>query len=124
MKPNSEEVLQLQISAYIKLQYPNILFNCDLSGVKLTMGQAAKVKKMRSGKGWPDMFFPEPRWTYKGLFIELKTADKRLKNGKVASTEHVREQEEMITKLTEKGYYACFCCGFDEAKRVIDYYFA
>jgi hypothetical protein len=123
MKANSEESLQLQMSSYIKMQYPNVLFNCDLSGIKLTIGQAKKVKKLRSSRAWPDMFFPKGMNGYGGLFIELKTADKRLKNGKVATSEHVKEQELMLEELRAEGYYAVFACGFDEAKKVIDYYF-
>lgn len=124
MKANSEEVVQLHVSSYISMKYPNILFNCDLSGIKLTIGQAKKVKKLRSSRAWPDMFFPENKHNYNGLFIELKTKEQRLQNGKVATSKHVREQTKMLSELTEKGYYAVFACGFDEAKKIIDWYFS
>ena len=51
----TEEQLHKQICKYIKLQYPNVLFNTDLSGVKLTKGQANKIKDLRSGRGFPDI---------------------------------------------------------------------
>lgn len=60
---------------------------------------------------------------YAGLMIELKKDGVRLKkkNGEWAS-DHIAEQAEMLSKLTERGYIAKFAVGFDEAKRIIDTY--
>src|SRR6056297_3458772 len=72
----TEEAIQQQICQYVKVQYPNVLFNTDLSGIKLPMGLAVKVSKLRSSRAFPDLVFYEPRKIngkmYYGLFIELK----------------------------------------------------
>ena len=67
-----EENLHLAVCNYIRMQYPDVLFNSGMSGVKLTMGQAIKAKRLRSCKGFPDLVIYEPRGEHKGLFIELK----------------------------------------------------
>jgi hypothetical protein len=41
-----------------------------------------------------------------------------------AATKHIHEQQEIIRKLNELGYYARICVGFDQAKEMIDGYFA
>ena len=119
----AEENLQIAVCNYLRLQYPNILFNSDLSGIKLTMGQAVKAKKLRSSKGFPDLVVYEPRGRYCGLFIELKREGEKIinKKGELVS-DHLREQDEIIQKLNLKGYLACFAIGFDEAKNIIDMY--
>ena len=119
----AEENLQIAVCNYLRLQYPNILFNSDLSGIKLTMGQAVKAKKLRSSKGFPDLVIYEPRGRYCGLFIELKREGERITNKKgELISDHLKEQDEIIQKLNLKGYLACFAIGFDEAKKIIDLY--
>lgn len=58
----TELELQAQVADYIRLQYPNIIFHSDFgSGIKLTMGQAIKQKRLNGGRrAWPDMFLAEP----------------------------------------------------------------
>ena|SRR6056297_192627 len=125
----TEETIQNQICQYVKVQYPNVLFNTDLSGIKLPMGLAVKVSKLRSSRAFPDLVFYEPRKIngkmYYGLFIELKKDGVKIfkRNGAVVANGHIKEQIKMITKLSEKGYYACFAIGFDECKNIIDMYF-
>ena len=133
-----EEVIQQQVADYLRLQYPNVLFHSDFgSGIKLTMGQAVKQKRLNGGRrAWPDMFIAEPQFKvirindpdlatrqYHGLFIELKKEGTRLKkrNGEWAS-EHVAEQAIMLEKLRARGYRAEFVRGFEEAKGLIDDY--
>lgn len=118
-----EENLQIVVCNYIRAQYPKVLFNSDLSGIKLTMGQAVKAKKLRSSKGFPDLVIYEPRGNYHALFLELKREGEKILNKKGdLKTDHLKEQDEVISKLCVKGYLACFAIGFDEAKRIIDMY--
>jgi len=124
-----EEGIQLAVCKYIKLQYPDIIFTCDLaSGMKLTIGQSVKAAKMRSSRGLPDIMILEPRgegeFRYCGLMIELKSEKAGNKNGTVKQTDHVREQQEILTQLEKKGYMAKFAIGFKEAKSIIDFYLA
>lgn len=120
-----ESDLQVMVADYLRLQYPNVLFHSDFgSGIKLTMGQAAKQKRQNGGRrAWPDMFIAEPGPLYDGLFIELKKEGTRLqkKNGEWA-TPHIEEQAKVLMQLDDKGYMAKFARGFDEAKKIIDDY--
>ena len=119
----TEENLQKQVCNYLRLQYPKVLFNSDLSGIKLTMGQAVKAKALRSSKGFPDLMIFEPKGKYHGLFIELKRdGEKIYKKDCTPVSEHVYNQIKLINQLIIKGYYASFCIGFDSAKKLIDQY--
>ncbi len=126
----AEENLQLQICAYIKLQYPNVIFTCDLaSGMKLPIWLAARNKKMRSSRGLPDLFIAQIKHDgfeilHNGLFIELKKegVTVKLKNGELPADDHIKEQAAILKRLREIGYRAEFACGFDEAKALIDTY--
>ena len=131
----TELELQMQVADYLRLQYPGVLFHSDFgSGIKLTMGQAIKQKRLQGGRrSWPDMFIAEPMprcvdgsWDYEwhGLFVELKKAGTRIfkKNGTLVSDAHICEQFDMLEQLRQSGYMAEFACGFDEAKKIIDEY--
>jgi hypothetical protein len=118
-----EEQLQIAVCIYLKAQYSNVVFFSDASGVRLTIGQAVKAKKMRSGKAIPDLFIAQPTTMYHGLFIELKAESPYNKNGTLKKNEHLQEQLQMIQLLQTKGYYATFATGFDEAQEIIDSYF-
>lgn len=131
----TELELQMQVADYLRLQYPGILFHSDFgSGIKLTMGQAIKQKRLQGGRrSWPDMFIAEPMprcvdgsWSYEwhGLFVELKKAGTRIfkKDGTLVSDAHICEQFDMLEQLRQRGYMAEFACGFDEAKKIIDEY--
>lgn len=131
----TELELQAQVADYLRLQYPDILFHSDFgSGIKLSIGQAIKQKRLNGGRrSWPDMFIAKPKtvatedgdkYRYAGLFIELKKAGTKIykKNGELVADEHIREQYKMLNQLFEDGYMAEFACGFDEAKAIIDKY--
>lgn len=126
----TELELQMQVADYLRLQYPGILFHSDFgSGIKLTMGQAIKQKRLQGGRrSWPDMFIAEVRSLgdkyYHGLFIELKKEGTRIikKDGTLVSDAHICEQFDMLEQLRQRDYMAEFACGFDEAKKIIDRY--
>jgi len=144
VRNQTEAQLQIQVADYIRLKYPNVLFHSDFgSGIKLTMGQAAKQKRQNGGRrAWPDMFIAKPVcyencgadiWTH-GLFIELKRQGERIhpgnraknrflsKDGKEYTTQHLCEQADTLLALREAGYAAEFAIGFDEAIKLIDSY--
>jgi hypothetical protein len=123
MSEKHEENLQIAVCQYLKMQYPKVLFTSDASGVRLTMGQAVKMKRMRSCPGWPDLFIAEPRGDYHGLFIELKKQGERLlKKDASPVSDHVNDQLQMQRLLSAKGYASFFGIGFDQTKRIIDSY--
>lgn len=119
----TEEQLHRGVCSYLRLQHPKVMFNTDLSGIRLTQGQAKKLPGLRSSRGMPDLFIMEPRGSYHGLFIELKRDGEKLhqKNGKWKNT-HIEEQAEILSKLKMRGYKANFAIGFDEAREIIDEY--
>lgn len=127
-----EEKVQIAICKYLRDDYPNIIFTCDLaSGMKLPIRIATKNKAMRSSRGLPDLFIAHVRWQdgtasneveYCGLFLEIKQESVRLKSGGIASSPHHTEQEAILKQLREQGYKAEFACGLEEAKKLIDEY--
>ena len=119
----TEYNLHLAICNYLKLQYPNVLFFSDLSGVKLPKGLAVKVAKLKSRRGIPDLFILAPRRGYHALCLELKKEGEVLykKNGEFKN-EHLQEQSEVLNELNQLGYRALFAVGFEQAKNIIDDY--
>lgn len=119
----TEDSLHLSVANYLKLQYPNVIFNSDMAGVKLTIFQAQKSAQLRSSKGFPDIAIYEARGGYCGLFIELKRQGTEVFTAKgKPSSKHIEKQLELIVKLRERGYCAEFCCGFEQSKSTIDWY--
>lgn len=134
MRIDREHQLYEQIARYLQLQYPDVIYRFDLAAdMKLTVGQAAKHKRLHPRRGYPDLFIAEPKiragfedtWQYEslGLFIELKKEGTRIykKDGSPAS-EHIAEQLKVLEDLGKRGYYCYMVAGFDEAKEVIDDY--
>ena len=130
----SEAELQMAVADYLRMRYSDVIFRSDYgSGLKLTMGQAVRQKRMNGGqRAFPDMaiFEPVPRYAdgdcdheWHGLLIELKKEGTRLKkkNGEWAS-QHIAEQAEVLEMLRFRGYRAEFAVGFDQAKELIDDY--
>jgi hypothetical protein len=121
-----ENDLHIAICKYLQHQYPKVLFTSESSGLRVTISQARKLKSMRSCSGLPDIMIFEPRKNYHGLFLEVKREGTTIykKNGELTADKHIREQEEILHQLKEKGYFAEFVVGFEEAKAIIDYYFS
>jgi len=116
----TEYQIQVAIKQYLDLEYPNILVHMDLSGVRMPIGLAAKMAKLNN-RAWPDIFIAEPKGRYHGLFIELKRyrTDLFTKSGHFRKTQHIQEQREVIRLLSQRGYFACFACGFTQAVWII-----
>ena len=117
-----EEKLHIAICDYLKLQYPDILFISEPSGVRVSIGLAFKLKKMRSAHTHLDLYILEPRQGYHGLIIELKAVNIYKENGDLRGDKHLQDQKETIEKLRKRGYKSTFAVGFDQAKEVIDNY--
>ena len=107
--------MKVQIGEYRELA----LLNGSLNGVKLTIGQAVKAKKQGMKKGFPDIFLPVPRGNYHGLFIELKIKPYRNDKDRWVYPKVSEEQKWWLNELTEQGYLAMICKGFDMAQNAI-----
>ena len=115
-----EEILHLKVCDYLRKNYPDVLFRTDFSsGMKMSPGQAAKHKKFQKRRAWPDFFIAEPRKfankIHHGMYIEFKSKTIYKLDGTLRKNEHVEEQAETLTDLREKGYYAEFAIGYEDA---------
>jgi len=121
----TEFELQKAICTWVKLQYSDIIFWSDMSGIRLPIGLATKIKSLKCGRGIPDMFFANKNngTIYSGLFLELKRESPFLKNGELSKEKHIQEQHKMHVRLIECGYKCYFVWTFEQAKMIInDYY--
>lgn len=125
MKHN-EYNLQKAVCQYLNLQYPDILYLSDtIANLKLSIPQQVRNKAIqKNGFHCPDLLILEPNNSYKGLFIELKTATPYKLNGeiKASSKNHLSNQENTIIKLNEKGYKSFFAWEFETIIKEIDEY--
>lgn len=118
----TEPELHKKICVYIKYKYPKVIFSTDLSGLRLTIGQANKVKLLRSGNGFPDLTIFEKNETHNALFLELKKETPYKKNGDLKKSTHLENQLRMHKRLRLRGYDADFYWSFQMAKEKIDNY--
>jgi hypothetical protein len=126
---SAEAILHRQVCDYIRARYPDVLFRTDFAaGIKMTMGQAAKHKRLQSCRAWPDLFIAERNGgglgDYAGLFIELKAVNIYKKDGGLLANSHLKEQAEVLARLIMAGYMAEFAVGLDQAIAIIDNYLA
>jgi len=115
----SEKDLHKQICEYLRLK--NVIFNTDLSGLKMTIGQAASISQLRSEAGFPDIVVYKANSLYHALFLEVKKEQWFNKKG-MFKTEHIKMQAEFHEKLRTAGYYVEFTCTLLSAKKIIDWY--
>lgn len=135
-----EQQLQKQICHYLKLTHPTVIFRSDTASGRWEYNKAKLHDKvaMHSGPYFPDLFIYEPRDVthadgsvkhYCGLAIELKKEGTTVilkigeRKGKLSTDEHIQAQAAEMKRLIAKGYYANFAVGYDEATRLIDWYF-
>lgn len=76
--------------------------------------EAANLKRQGVKAGVPDLCVPVARRGFHGLFIEMKY-------GKNKTTP---KQDEWLETLNRAGYLAKVCNGYDEAIKLLKYYFA
>jgi hypothetical protein len=119
-----EENIHKAICDYLKLQYPNVYFTSESSGVRVPIGLAVKMKAQRSKHKQLDLIILEPKKGYCGLIIELKKDESEVYTikGEIRNNAHVIEQQISINHLNNKGYLAKFGLGFKHTKAIIDNY--
>lgn len=107
----TEENDQIRLATW--LDKNKIIFYHVPNGGSRHAWEAVKFKRMGTKRGVPDVCIPLARKGHHGLYIELK----RVSGGVVSP-----EQKEWMNKLTENGYFAQICNGFESAKQVIEGY--
>jgi hypothetical protein len=120
----NESQVHESVCKYLKIAYPKVVFNTDMAGIRLSKGQAIKAKKLRSFNGFPDLVIYEQAHGFHALFIELKRPNTKiyLRNGEMTRDAHIQQQASVHNALASRGYFATFAVGFDEAKKIIDWY--
>jgi len=124
IKTPTEAIIQEELIAWLKSNYPDVLYSADASGIKLNIGYAMKLT--RAGilnRTHPDIQIIKACCGYHSLFIELKKEDIKLKkqNGEWSS-DHLIEQSLRLQRLSKEGYCATFAVGLTEAKKIILHY--
>ena len=117
-----EEQIQIEIFSYLAVKYPHVLAISEPSGVRVSMGLARKLKRLRSPHTHLDIYVMSPRGRYHGLIIELKAKNIYKKNGELLKNDHLEDQQRTIDTLNKEGYYATFAVGYTEAINLIDNY--
>lgn len=87
-------------------QFPGVIYRWDLAAdMKLTVGQAARHKRLHPDRGYPDLLLLEPRAGFAGAFFELKAENAKVykPNGELYTDKHLEEQAAMMNKLRARG---------------------
>lgn len=112
--PDSEYTIQKSIIELLDLKAPRLLYCASAGGVRTSLAEARRMKATGYKKGFPDLFFYEPRQGFNGLAIELK------KPGG-SPTPH---QKQWKADLEARGYKAVVAKGRQACLDVINSYFA
>ena len=111
-----EQGIQIAVfewAKWMEKQHPPLeLMHHIPNGGKRSKAEAAIFKAMGVKSGVPDIFLPEPRGAYHGLYIELKS-----RSGKPS-----QDQTDMLERLQSAGYLACICDSFEKAIKIIGKY--
>ena len=123
-RSHPEYDLAKAIAVYLQLQYPGIEYRFDMAGLNLSKAQAGMNKVIQKRRAWPDLFIAEARHGHPAMFIELKAEGERIfkKDGKTYASEHLAEQASVLKMLADKNYSTGFVVGFDNAKKMLDWY--
>lgn len=129
---HGEEMTHERVVRFLRRDYPDVIFRTDFAaGIKMTIGQAAKHKRLQYRRAFPDIFVFKPVrresvlgvMEYAGLGLELKAGNVNLKKRDTTwASDHIHEQYDMLMELSNSGYACAFARGYDEACRVIDWY--
>ena len=119
-----ETDLYEQIAQYLNLRYPHVIYHFDLSGMWTPSHQARNLYGRLNSRAFPDLVIYQPHGAYAGLAIEIKKEGTVLykKDGTLRASEHLKEQEAMLQRLREAGYFADFGIGFNQVRSIIDNY--
>lgn len=119
-----EKKLHKSICKFIQLQYKDVYFLSDPSGMRVSIGLAVELKSMRSEHSQLDIVILEPNRNWNALIIEVKKEKSEVfkKNGEFRDTEHVRNQNKSVKHLNKKGYYADYVWSLNQAMLIINHY--
>ena len=127
-----EEKEHIAFAEWIQWRYPELRFNVDCSGMRISMGLRMKLKRMRSHHKKLDFFLEEPRGDYSGLYLEIKkssiikkdgTLKPRFKTDKQGNkTDDHQEQWQEIQDCRKRGYAGYFAFGKEHCIETLEKY--
>ena len=111
---DAEQTALFRWAAYQRGRWPELelMFHIP-NGGKRSKAEAARFMRLGVKAGVSDVFLPVARGGCHGLWIELK----RLKTGRPSAA-----QIEWIERMTQQGYAATVCHGWEQAAKVIAEY--
>jgi hypothetical protein len=112
--PDSEYSIQKSICELLDLRAPWLLYCASAGGARTSLIEARRMKATGYKKGFPDLFFYEPRGPYSGLAIELKRDKGRA----------TPDQKRWKAELEERGYKAVVARGRQACLDALKEYFA
>ncbi|OFW47578.1 MAG: hypothetical protein A2163_00725 [Actinobacteria bacterium RBG_13_35_12] len=123
----SEDNVKLAIAHYLNVKYPFAPFSMSWDHLKLPIGVAVKLKKMRWAKPdfvWPDLFIAYPVKDFYGAYFEIKkdASEVWLKSGKMSQSEQIQKENNSLITLNKLGYYTDFILGTPDGIAKIDAY--
>ena len=121
---NKEDLIQLSVVNYLKMQYPQVRFMANyLSGARLPIYLARKAKMLgQAGQGTPDLFIFHNNGKYSMLVLELKVESPFKLNGMLKTNEHLTKQKNYLDYLNREGAFASFGVGVTNSIAIIDNY--
>lgn len=120
----SEDQDRAALIKWLDLAHPTTLYKVDYGAdARLDPRQAKQQKSLMFARGWPDLLIYERRQEFVGLAVDLKREDVSIYNSLgLFSSDHIREQAEMMRLLTERGWVCGFAKGFDNQVKMITEY--
>lgn len=129
--------IQKRICRHIKKTYPHVIFHSDFgANLDMTEYQAKANKALQSEDKFPDLTIfapgrinPHTGRPYIGLALELKKEGTPVilkigkDKGRLTKDEHIRAQARTLRKLNDQGWYANFGIGYEQSKKIVDWYF-
>ena len=114
MKLGPERIIQCQAVHWLKEKHPAIIVIANFSEQDCHIIYRKLANKMGYYKGQSDLFFPESRIGYKGMWIEVKAPKGRPS----------KEQIDFQFEMRMLGYDTAFTYGYDELESRIKFYFS
>lgn len=121
----NEKQVRVALAKYLTEKYPLLLWRFDLSSdLRVSPHIAKQLAKQNRVKSLPDLGIFRPIGSYAGLFLELKSDERRIirADGKLYASQHLQNQGEKIRQLRIDGYAADFGIGLAASTDIIDSY--
>jgi hypothetical protein len=107
---SKEQIALFEWAGYLVKQHPELelLYHIPNGGHRyITTAKKLKAEGVKAGV--PDVCLPVARGAYHGLYIEMKAGNNK----------PTQNQSRWLTALTEQGYYAAVCNGWEAASKIL-----